>query len=362
MRILSIVTLVSPLGEYGGPLRVAVNQAKALEALGHSVTIAGAARGYDGPPPTTVEGVTAVLHPAKTLLPKTGFAGLGSPGLWRWLRAHVADYDVVHVHAARDLVTLPAAAIAASRGVRYVVQPHGMIDASTRLLAKPLDAMLTRRVLRRSAHVLYLTGPERESLRELAGDLDLVRLINGVPEQDVAPCPEVPTVLFLARLAPRKRPVLFVEAAERVALRHPSTRFVLVGPDEGEGDAVRAAIARARAAGVDVTWDGAVAPEKTIDVMVHVVALRPAVGQRALRDDRSRSHVGRAAGRHHDQLRARRPGASGRRGRGGRRDARGARRRHRAPARRPRAEPGPGCHEGATTCGPTTTWRRSPLS
>ena len=253
MRILSIVTLVSPLGEYGGPLRVAVNQARALQSLGHSVTLAGAARGYADALPTSVEGIPALLHPARTLLPRTGFAGLGAPGLWRRLRAEVESYDVVHVHLARDLVTLPAARIAGSHGVRYVVQTHGMIDPSSHPLARPLDAALTKRVLRGAAHVLYLTSPEREALQEVAGELDLMRLINGVPETDLRASAPAPTVLFLARLAPRKRPVLFVEAAHRVGRDHPDARFVVVGPDEGEGPAVRAAVARARTDGIDIT-------------------------------------------------------------------------------------------------------------
>jgi glycosyltransferase involved in cell wall biosynthesis len=267
VRILSVVTLVSPLGEYGGPLRVAVNQAQALAAQGHTVTLAGAARGFDGPSPSRVDGVDAELHPALTILPRTGFAGLGSPGLWRWLRRNVTRYDVVHVHAARDLVTLPAARIAAKRGVRYVVQPHGMIDESDNPLARPLDAALTRPVLRGAAHVLYLTNHEGDDLQRVADGLSLVHLINGVPEHEQADFSGPPTVLFLARLAARKRPVIFVEAARKVAPRHPGTRFVVVGPDEGEGEAVRTAIAQARAEGVDITWDGAVAPEETGAVM-----------------------------------------------------------------------------------------------
>lgn len=266
MRVLSVVTLVSPLGEYGGPLRVAVNQARQLIAHGHDVVIAGSARGYDHLP-RDIEGVPAQLHPAVTLLPRVGFAGVGSPGLWRWLRQHATDFDVVHVHAARDLVTLPAARIAASRGVPYVLQPHGMIDPSRRLLARPLDAALTRPVLRGARHVLHLTSLERAGLVEVAGELPLVHVPNGVPPQTEVAEADRPTVLYLARLAPRKRPVLFVEAARRVARTHPTTTFLLVGPDEGEGAAVDEAMARAVSEGVDISWGGALAPDQTVEMM-----------------------------------------------------------------------------------------------
>lgn len=264
LRILSIVTLVSLLGEYGGPVRVAVNQANALRELGHDVTIAGGVRGYGRVLPTTINGVPAKLFRASTLVPRTGFAGLTAPGLWRWFRRHARDYDVVHLHAARDLVTLPVGWLARRQGVPYVVQAHGMIDPSSNPLAAPLDAVLTRAVLRGAAHVLYLTDEEAAGVRTVAGErLETVHLPNGVPTQEVAPLRESPVVLYLARLAPRKRPQYFVEAAVRLGRRHPRATFVMVGPDEGEGQSVRRAIAEATAAGVSISWAGAVAPEAT---------------------------------------------------------------------------------------------------
>ena len=70
-------------------------------------------------------------------------------------------------------------------------------------------------------------------------------------------------VLFLARLAPRKRPLAFVDAARRVGPDHPDVEFVLAGPDEGEGPAVRAALDQARSAGLTISWVGALPPEET---------------------------------------------------------------------------------------------------
>lgn len=282
LRILSVVTLVTPTGEYGGPVRVAVNQANALNALGHNVTIAGSARGYGGRLPGTVGGVQAVLFPGRTLVPNIGFAGLSAPGLWRWMWKHAGNYDVAHVHVARDLVTLPAASIAHARRVPYVLQPHGMIDPSENPLARPLDALLTRRVLRRARHVLYLTEAENGGLTEVAGaGLDLVHLPNGVPYSSVVVAAAArPTVLYLARLNRRKRPMVFMEAAARVAVHHPGTRFLLVGPDEGEGGAVRQAADRASRSGVDVAWIGALAPEETLGHMLEAsVYVLPSVDE-----------------------------------------------------------------------------------
>jgi len=262
VRILSIVTLVTPTGDYGGPLRVAVNQARALQERGHEVTLAAAHRGFDGGAPARLSGVPARLFPARRLAPRTGFAGLSAPAMARYLAHALRSYDVVHVHLARDLVTLPAALLAAARGVPYVLQCHGMVDASGSLLARVGDPILTRPALSRAARVLYLTPREREDLASVLGRSDtLEHLANGVPAATRSADPTTPEVLYLARLTPRKRPTLIVDVADALQAEFPGTRYRIVGPDEGEGPAVQAAIERSSA---DVVWEGPLDPDKTL--------------------------------------------------------------------------------------------------
>lgn len=264
MRILSIVTLISPNGEYGGPVRVAVNQARTLMERGHDVTIAGGHRGFESAAPVLYDGVPAVLFPARTIMPGAGFAGLTAPGLRRWLSSNLQNFEVVHIHAARDLVTLPAAYQVKRARVPFVLQTHGMIDPSSHPLARPLDALLTRRILKSARRVFYLTPEERRGLEAVGGNsLSLQELSNGVPVPDIEPHREPGSVevLFLARLAPRKRPGFFVKTASTLAPDYPDVRFTLVGPDEGEGAATRAAIDEAKTP--RLSWDGPLAPEAT---------------------------------------------------------------------------------------------------
>lgn len=255
MRVLGVVTLVSPLGEYGGPTRVALNQLAALQARGHEVLLIGGQRGF-GTVPEHIDGVPVRLFPVRSVVPGTGFAGLAAPSLWRAVRRLAPAYDVVHVHAARDLITLPAARIAQRTGVPVVLQTHGMIDESRHPLSRPLDAVLTRPALRRARAVMHLTTTERDSLTAVGrGAVRLVELGNGVPTDAEPAAPAGPHVLYLARLAARKRPAMFVSAAATLAAEFPAARFTLVGPDEGEGTAVRDAIAAADA-GDRVAWVG----------------------------------------------------------------------------------------------------------
>ncbi|WP_404473147.1 glycosyltransferase [Microbacterium aerolatum] len=279
MRVLGVVTLVSPHGEYGGPVRVAVNQLRELASRGHDVVLAGGCRGFDGRPLAEIEGVPARLFPARTLLPGMGFAGLWSPGLLRGLRSHVREFDVVHVHAARDMVTLPAARLAQRAGIRTVLQTHGMIDESANPLAAPLDAVVTRRALRDATAVTYLTPEERRSLEVVSrAGARLVPLTNGVPaagdtDQD-RPRTEQSEVLYLARLAPRKNPLMFAQAAIELAADFPQTQFRIVGPDEGAAGEVSRLI-ETSTVGDQVRWEGALAPDATLarmrDAAVYVL-------------------------------------------------------------------------------------------
>ncbi|MFE6235566.1 glycosyltransferase [Cellulosimicrobium sp. NPDC057862] len=269
LRVLHVATLLTPDGAYGGPVRVATNQVRALRARGHDALLVAAATGFDELP-TTWDGVPVVTFPAVRAAPGTGFAGLAAPSMVRWIRAHGTRADVAHVHLARDLVTLPAAVAWGRSGKPFVTQTHGMVMPSAHPLAAPLDALLTRRVVARASRSFALTPVEEAGLRTLFGPrVSVQRLVNGVPVrgQGERPSPDHhPEVLFLARLHPRKRPLAFVDAAARLAPRFPEARFRLVGPDEGEGPAVRERIAalpadvRAR-----VAWEGALPPERTTD-------------------------------------------------------------------------------------------------
>lgn len=259
MRILQVVALLSPDGAYGGPARVALNQSAELVERGHHVILAAAARGY-ATPPTAVDGVPVRLFGTRTVVPGAGFPGLSSPGLARWVHGNATGFDVVHVHFGRDLMVLPAAVAARRQGLPYLLQTHGMVIPSDHKLAGPLDGLFTRPLLRGADAVLYLTDLERAQLETVArSPIMLKHLSNGVPEGP--PRTEVPgrtEVLFVARIHPRKRPLAFIEMAKALLADGVDAEFTLIGPDEGEGAAVRTALAGE----TNISWEGALPPDE----------------------------------------------------------------------------------------------------
>ncbi|OMC40305.1 hypothetical protein A5740_24475 [Mycobacterium sp. GA-1841] len=268
-----VVTLITPDGAYGGPVRVAFNQARQLRADGHHAVVAGAVRGYREIP-TRLDGVPVRLSKARTVIPMLGFSGLLAPAMLLWMVRHRKTFDVVHVHLARDLITLPAALIALMLRKRLIVQTHGMVADSDHPIAPLLDRILVRPILRRAAAVLYLTEAERAALLRVQPAAAVQHLPNGVPGYE--PGPDVGAdrvadndveVLYLARLQARKRPALFVRAATRLLAQDCAARFTLIGPDEGEGAAVRAAISQSGADEDAIAWEGALPPEHTTERM-----------------------------------------------------------------------------------------------
>lgn len=279
MKIAHIVTYTSADGAFGGPTRVALGQAKALAELGHEVTV------FAGSPPDEAadierDGFRLRTFPVQKVAPFGGFATLRPRGLQAAVRAQASELDVAHVHLARDLATLPAALTLRKARVPYVAQTHGMIDRSDKRLASLLDRLATRRALGGAASWLLLTPEEESDLAEVATPGRLRAVRNGVELRQMTPLDERDdTVLFLARLHERKRPLAFVEMAERLAHDLPDTNFLLVGPDEGEGPAVTRAIT-ASGLGDRLKWVGALSPDETASAMASArVYVLPAVNE-----------------------------------------------------------------------------------
>ncbi len=257
LTVRHVVTLVSDDGAYGGPVSVAAGQLSELASRGHDVALLSLWRG-EGAVPAAADGVRLRAFRARALVPGRGFLGLFSVRLAAALWREAGRADVLHVHAGRDLVSLAALAAARLRRTAYVVQTHGMVQPRDGVVARVFDAVLVP-LLRGARAVLVLTAEERAGLARVLGPggPPLVRLPNGV-----RPAPagdggrDRDTVLYLARLHPRKRPEAFVDAAALLTGRLPAARFLLHGADEGSLAGVLARVERTGMAD-RVTYGGA---------------------------------------------------------------------------------------------------------
>jgi glycosyltransferase involved in cell wall biosynthesis len=268
VKILQVLTFVGPGNPFGGPARVAANQAEELRRRGHEVVVVAAQ------PSAASRGAwkaTDVLaFDSRTLSSRVGFSGIVSVGLYRYLWKHVRGFDVVHVHMSRDLITMPAAIIARLRGIPYVLQTHGMIDASERKSARFLDAVATRRIVSHASRVFVLTPREKDDITSLMGTrpVAIEMLRNGIrvesKRSELAIVGGAPEVLFCSRLHVRKRPAAFVKAAVDLLAEGINATFVLVGPDEGELPSIQRLLSRAGNPG-GIVIEAALEPSEVAD-------------------------------------------------------------------------------------------------
>lgn len=280
MKILQIVTLVSAVGAFGGPTTVAMNQCKALRARGHDTLLIGGTT--DLPLTTSIMSDLPVrLFPVRQLARSKPMAYLISPAMLGWLRQHVQDFAVVHVHLGRDGISLPAASLARGRGLPYVVQTHGMISPRAGLPQRVVDWLGTRRVLQDADTVFALSVDEIALLNAVLGARRQIDLLpNGIASPSDPPVRTRPGAprefLFLARLHPRKRALNFISAATELLSRGSKAAYTLIGPDAGDGAAVTSAItefAKSQEKNASsLQWLGPLHPDETSSRMADAYA------------------------------------------------------------------------------------------
>lgn len=261
-RVAHVVALVAADGTYGGPTTVALAQTAALAGRADVTLVSG----WDGRWHATDDRVRHVLRRARWW--RSSFGTLVSPGVLLWVLRNARRQDLVHVHLARDLTTMPAALLCRALGVPYVVQTHGMIKPARSRVLAVYDALLTRPVLRGAALALTLTDTERAALGDVAPGLRLVAVRNAVP-----PAPagdgsgsDVRVVGFCSRLHPRKRVLAWAEGMLELSRREPGRyRGVVVGPDGGDLEALRRWLADHP--DVDVEYRGALPPQDVPGVL-----------------------------------------------------------------------------------------------
>ena len=242
MRILFAITVFLPSRIYGGPVTVAMNQARELVSRGHEVTVITSdvltlyPRQHVTARETEMDGVRVKYFPTWIVMPR--FPALISFELWRWLKQSIKNYDVVHVHLARDWIPLVVAREAIRQGVRVFLQPHGMLGR-TDGIRKTLDKLLIGRVLERATGVLPLQETEQRNIASISQPAKTIIVPNGVTMQSAGRMWNVDelnkrTVLFLGRLHPHKRVMFVIEAARLLMECGHKMKFRIVGPDEGD--------------------------------------------------------------------------------------------------------------------------------
>jgi glycosyltransferase involved in cell wall biosynthesis len=181
-------------------------------------------------------------------------------GLARWLRRHVSEYDVVHIHAVLSHASLAAAAACRKAGIPYIVRPLGTIaqwSLSKKAFRKRiLLAVAAKRMLEGAAAIHCTSEEERRDAEQTLGLTRGVVIPLGVDAAAFAPDADADAVrvqnkyvLSLSRLHPKKNLEALIDAFATARERH-GAGWSLVIAGGGDDDYARGLAERAGSRGI----------------------------------------------------------------------------------------------------------------
>lgn len=191
-----------------------------------------------------------------------------------WLRAHVKDYAVVHVHGVFSFASMIAPRAARAARVPFIIRPLGILNSwgmeNRRRRIKSLSfRVLDKPLLDAAAAIHYTSTAEQHQ----AAQLDIRAPGRVIPLGiDLTPFDSLPdpsvfldafpssrnreVILFLSRIDKKKGIDLLIDAFALVLKERPDSHLVIAG----DGDAAYADVMRDRAASLglsaSITWTG----------------------------------------------------------------------------------------------------------
>ncbi|MEH1872543.1 hormogonium polysaccharide biosynthesis glycosyltransferase HpsP [Nostoc sp.] len=244
MKILQIVPSISLI--YGGPSQMVLGLAPALVKEGVEVTILTTdSNGDNGQTPLDV----ALNRPIK----QDGYEIIYfrcapfrrykfSLDLLNWLKGHAHEFDIAHIHALFSPISSAAAIVCRQQKLPYIFRSLGTLDPADLQKKKQLKQLYVAIIERQNlagAAAIHFTSEQEAKISERFGvsTPDLVIPLGVTPPQSSVKnvcsqlgIPEdVPLVLFMSRIDPKKGLNLLIPALEKLLAVGYKFHFVLAG-------------------------------------------------------------------------------------------------------------------------------------
>jgi glycosyltransferase involved in cell wall biosynthesis len=247
MKICTILTCYLPNQAYGGPVHAHTQSFRELIRRGHEVTVLTSnildhrknlsTRKWS----ERMGGVEVLRFPS--ILFARHFSGILSFQMLNWIRKHAGFFDVFHISYARELIPILATWTLLKLDCKVVIQTHGTLDREDGI-RRLIDRLITDKQLAGAHRVVVLQEKEELRIRKKSSKIKTQIIPNGIDLDAelpgwVGPFKERRTILFLARLHPRKNVSGFIRAAGLLHETDPDLEFRIVGPDGGDEDPAR---------------------------------------------------------------------------------------------------------------------------
>ncbi|HYN10673.1 MAG TPA: glycosyltransferase [Vicinamibacterales bacterium] len=240
-NVLQVIPAIAP--RYGGPSAAMIGMCQALWSLNVSTLVVTTDADGEGRLDVSegevqdYEGIPTLFFPRQA-----SEAYKFSRPLAGWLRHHVRDFDVVHVHAVFSHSSVAAARACLNAGIPYVLRPLGTLDPWSLNRRRWRKQLLIRfgagRLLAGAAAMHYTTDQERRRAESGLPWLPRGAVIPlGVDETLFAGTTRTnasPYILTLCRLDPKKGVDLLIHAFHDVVSAGTAGEWRLVIAGDGD--------------------------------------------------------------------------------------------------------------------------------
>ncbi|MBX9253282.1 glycosyltransferase [Desmonostoc muscorum CCALA 125] len=255
MKILQIVPSISLI--YGGPSQMVLGLAPALVKEGVEVTILTTdSNGDNGQIPLDV--------PLNRPIKQDGYEIIYfrcapfrrykfSLDLLKWLKLHAHEFDIAHIHALFSPISSAAAIVCRQQKLPYILRPLGTLDPADLRKKKQLKQIYAAIIERQNlagAAAIHFTSEQEAKISERFGvsTPDLVIPLGVIPPQSPVEkgrnfvssqfkIPgDIPLVLFMSRIDPKKGLNLLIPALEKLLGVGYKFHFVLAGTNPQDPD------------------------------------------------------------------------------------------------------------------------------
>ena len=240
MRVIHVIPAVAP--RYGGPSEMVIGICRHLNQRGHQATILTTDADGAGELPVRYDEMSAYRGVESRFFHRRWSESFKfAPGMARWLKANIDNYDIAHIHAIFSWSTVVAGRICLASEVPYVLRPLGSLDpwslSQRRWRKQLLMQAVIRRLLLRAASIHYTSELERQNAESALGLTNGRVVANAVaiPQDSsrpfIQPDPAFDRyLLYLGRLHPKKKLEWVIKSFASVA----ETPFRLVIAGDGE--------------------------------------------------------------------------------------------------------------------------------
>jgi glycosyltransferase involved in cell wall biosynthesis len=170
-----------------------------------------------------------------------------TPSIIPYLKKHINDFDIVHIHEHRTFQSIIAGHYAQKNAIPYIIQAHGSADQNIGSLyfKKIFDLLIGYKLLKNSFIAIALTETEAGTYNKMGLTKENIKIIpNGINinkyqnksfnfREKYNLDKNTKVVLYLGRLDKNKGIDLLIKSFAVVSNKINNVKLVIVGPDDG---------------------------------------------------------------------------------------------------------------------------------